>query len=128
MHDFIMSFVIFKTAQFSKEELEELHKELVHHHDKWKQYRDLVNLVSAHKDKDLNMVGVHPDKEAISKLQDEMNMQQQAVDRNYRRLKRKVFQGTKDGEFRDPRVRDLWKRAMVQGLSEEELEIMKVGG
>ena len=114
-------------AQFSKEELEDLRKELVHHHEKWKQYRELVNLVFTQKDNDRNVVGneVPPDQDAIAKLQDEMNMQQQEVDRSYRRLKRKVLQGTKDGEFKDSRVRELWKRAEAQGLSEEELEVLK---
>ena len=75
------------------------------------------------------MVGdeVPQGEKVIAKLQDEMNMQQQEVDRSYRRLKRKVLQGTKDGEYKDTRVRELWKRAEAQGLSEEELEVLKVG-
>ena len=66
------------------------------------------------------------DEEGVSKLRDEMNMQQQEVDRNYHRLKVKVLERAKEGEFQDHRVRDLWKRAKAGGLSEEELEIMKV--
>ncbi len=103
--------------------MEDLRKELIHHHEKLKQYRDLVNLVSSNDGRDSNRVG---DDEAVSKLQDEMNMQQQELDQSYRQLKVKVLQGVKNGEFKDPRVTDLWKRAKAQGLSDEELEIMKV--
>ena len=105
-----------------------MRKELTHHHEKWKQYRDLVGLVSAHKDRDSNLVGnnVPHDEEGVSKLRDEMNMQQQEVDRNYHRLKVKVLERAKEGEFQDHRVQDLWKRAKAGGLSEEELKIMKV--
>ena len=66
------------------------------------------------------------DEEGVSKLRDEMNMQQQEVDRNYHRLKVKVLERAKEGEFQDHRVQDLWKRAKAGGLSEEELKIMKV--
>ncbi|XP_028406537.1 alpha-2-macroglobulin receptor-associated protein-like isoform X2 [Dendronephthya gigantea] len=113
-------------AQFSKEELEKLREELTHHHDKWKQYRDLVGIVSAHKDRQNNIVGKNiPHEEAFSKLQEEMNMKCREVDSSYCRLKKKVLSGAPNEEFQDHRVRDLWKRAQVQGYSEEELDIMK---
>lgn len=101
---------------------------MTHHHEKWKQYQDLVALISEHEDRKSNMVGnnIPHDEETISKLREEMNMKQQKVNNNYRRLKVKVLRGISDDEFKDPRVRDLWKRAKAQGLSEEELELMKV--
>ena len=113
-------------AKFSKEELEHLRKELVHHHEKWQQYRDLVKLVSTYKDANVAGNNVPHDKGRILKLREEMNMQKQEVDSNYRRLKKKVSQQGKDGEFEDYRVRELWKRVQAQGLSDEELDIMKV--
>ena len=121
-----MSGVFSNLAQFNKEELEDLRKELVHHHEKWKQYRDLVRLIDTHKDRNIAGNNVPQDEETISKLREEMNMQRQKVDSNYRRLKVKVSQQSKDGVFQDYRVRELWKRAQAQGLSEEELNIMKV--
>ena len=115
--------------KFNKEELENLRLELTHHHEKWKEYRNLVNLVSEHEDRQSSIDGntVSHDEETISKLRDEMNMRQKEVDKSYRHLKVKVFQGSSDDEFKDARVKDLWKRANVQGLSAEELNILKVG-
>lgn len=101
--------------------------ELTDHHEKWKEYQSLISLLKAQEDRETNIVGndVPQDEEAIQKLREEMNMQHRAVDRNYQRLKEKVLRRGQDGEFQDHRVRVLWKRVQAQGLSKEELEIMK---
>lgn len=111
---------------FTKQELEDLRIELGHHHDKWKQFKDLVNLVSSYEDNENMVDNSLPDYKDIAKLRDEMDVKQRQVENSYRRLKVKVLQGAVDEEYHDHRVRDLWKRAKAQGLSGDELDIIKV--
>lgn len=114
-------------GQFDKHELEELRKELDHHHEKWKEYNTLIGLVSEHEEKNQNVVGKKDqnNEDILIKLREEMNIKQKEIETNYRQLKMKVVKGPGEEDFQDHRVKDLWKRAKAQILSEDELAVMK---
>ena len=99
-----------------------------HHHEKWQQYHSLVGLVFEHEERDGNVAteSTETEQETLKKLREEMDIKQKDVNKNYQRLKMKVVRGADEEDFEDYRVRELWKRAKAQKLSEEELSVMKV--
>ena len=85
-------------------------------------------MVSEHEEKNQNVVGKKDqnNEDILIKLREEMNIKQKEIETNYRQLKMKVVKGPGEEDFQDHRVKDLWKRAKAQILSEDELAVMKV--
>ncbi|XP_033945146.1 alpha-2-macroglobulin receptor-associated protein isoform X2 [Pseudochaenichthys georgianus] len=117
------------SGKFSSEEMMSLKREFQHHKDKTHEYNILMDTISRTEEIHKNEISAlegdtkeHVLHQKHSDLKQKMSDLNQGFER-LRKISREGF--STDGEFREPRVIELWEAAKRANLSDNELDSLK---
>lgn len=116
-----------KQGKFNSEELSDLQTEFNHHRDKLKEYNRLLKVLMEQDEISENSVLSKENlkEELLKKLQDKLQDSHADLTDSFAKLKEKATGEKVHGEFRDPRVNELWEKAQTAKFTEEELDSIK---
>ena len=121
-------FTFITSGKFNSEELGDLQTEFNHHRDKLKEYNRLLKILVDQDEISENSVFSKANfkEEELKKLRDKLQDTHASLSDGFAKLKEKATGENVQGEFRDPRVSELWERAQKAKFTEEELDSIKV--
>lgn len=118
------------SGKFSREELDRLWREFLHHKDKVQEYNMLLGTLSRAEELQENVISAadmsQAQGEALQGRHRELKDRMRSISQGLERLRRVSLQGYgAEAEFEEPRVMDLWDLAQSANLTQKELESLR---
>ncbi|XP_040822144.1 alpha-2-macroglobulin receptor-associated protein [Ochotona curzoniae] len=117
------------SGKFSREELDRLWREFLHHKDKVQEYNLLLGTLGQTEELQDNVIGAAepspvPSESRHQELKNRMRSINQGLDR-LRRVSQQGYGADGQAEFEEPRVLELWDLAQSANLSQKELDSLR---